>query len=102
MKTKIITGRDDDMSVNNLLPLMPHAKLPVTEFGAQIQFILSDHRYKAAARKVLEKHGDAVVRYFACPTGMGGTSLELEVNDNDALTAMIDGYNDYLDRCGAP
>ncbi|ATP18545.1 hypothetical protein [Sphingobium yanoikuyae] len=99
---KAARGRDDNMSVDNLMPLMPNAVLPSGEFNAQVQFILSDHRYKAAARKVLEKHGAHVVRYFACPTGMGGTSLELEFNDNDALHAALNGYDRYLDRVGAP
>ncbi|NBB38646.1 hypothetical protein [Sphingobium yanoikuyae] len=99
---KAARGRDDNMSVDNLMPLMPNAVLPSGEFNAQVQFILSDHRYKAAARKVLEKHGAHVVRYFACPTGMGGTSLELEFNDNDALHAALTGYDRYLDRVGAP
>jgi hypothetical protein len=93
---------DNEMSVASLLPFMPNAQLPTNQFDPQIQFILSDHRYKKAARKALEKYGAHVVRYFDCPTGMGGISLELEVADEEAENAMGVIYNRLLDAVGAP
>lgn len=68
------------------------------EFNPHVQFIISNSYYEAAALKAMEQAPAAAA--FICPTGLGGWSLEMQYDDEDAINRVQDVYNAECDAMG--